>query len=483
MASIPFLSLIALPVIHAYPITLEPRELICTTATWGSVISFLFLNYVAHVLTIKTFPGDKTMARLGWTAAALLVPYSGVTRAADAISHGRFPYFSKKTDLEYAVRVGALCAVARTAGWVPEANENISGCHLKGISSKPEGEVVSGPWTVVPLEDVRDVSVEDFRIHGQIVPKLPPGYELQILPENIELSAHGQPIELANTHGALKYVASLIQLAYAVVTLYRVRGDQLDKYGYAAYGLTVIPYLVMSLVNLLANICTPDYPLIYMVHSEVMEEVKNRGVWFDGTVGEIRPATEQGETIHIEDASASRVRFKYPRTPIDPEEKIAGDSTVVVDTNIATDRAGVAGEKLGAVDSIMPVDSNVKVEVNSLGRYTTKTLKPRTWWTGSAVVVAIVALAAPYIIIGALTRFDPKQSTRAQRGWTMSWLVLGQVFGASMSLFHFGRSTYIEAVWSFALPSMVLFCGAPPIGGVVVVIEMILSLPICSLIG
>jgi hypothetical protein len=46
-----------------------------------------------------------------------------------------------------------------------------------------------------------------------------------------------------------------------------------------------------------------------------------------------------------------------------------------------------------------------------------------------SVVVVIMSIAAPYCIIAGLTKFNGGNSTRAQRGWTMSWLVMSQVFG------------------------------------------------------
>lgn len=39
---------------------------------------------------------------------------------------------------------------------------------------------------------------------------------------------------------------------------------------------------------------------------------------------------------------------------------------------------------------------------------------------GSSILFAI-----PFIIIGALTGFDPAHSTKAQRVWTMGWLAFG----------------------------------------------------------
>ena len=67
-----------------------------------------------------------------------------------------------------------------------------------------------------------------------------------------------------------------------------MKGDQIQRYGYAAFGLTVMPYPIMSVVNLLGTILTPDYSVIYLVSSEAMDEARRReGSRFEGTVGVI----------------------------------------------------------------------------------------------------------------------------------------------------------------------------------------------------
>jgi hypothetical protein len=68
-------------------------------------------------------------------------------------------------------------------------------------------------------------------------------------------------------------------LGNGAVTLYRSRGDQIERYGYAAYGLTVIPCLVMTIVNLLAQIAAADYPTVYIVSSPEMEKARAAAVF------------------------------------------------------------------------------------------------------------------------------------------------------------------------------------------------------------
>jgi hypothetical protein len=69
----------------------------------------------------------------------------------------------------------------------------------------------------------------------------------------------------------------------------------LDQYGYGAFGLTVIPYAVMSIVNLIGNAACPEYPKLYMIQSQVMNEAERRGGRFSGTVG-VQVVTESDDT-------------------------------------------------------------------------------------------------------------------------------------------------------------------------------------------
>ncbi|KAI8247765.1 hypothetical protein K4K53_001448 [Colletotrichum sp. SAR 10_77] len=63
-------------------------------------------------------------------------------------------------------------------------------------------------------------------------------------------------------------------LIFAISTLYRTRGDQIERYGYAAFGLTVIPYAWMSLINLVGNAICPQYDKIYVVSSRALRDLQ-----------------------------------------------------------------------------------------------------------------------------------------------------------------------------------------------------------------
>lgn len=79
-------------------------------------------------------------------------------------------------------------------------------------------------------------------------------------------------IEISSNHNILKGFAAILQICYGSFELYQGRGAQIAKFGYAAYSLTVIPYILMSLINLIASLCRPDYSTLYMVYYRGEEE-------------------------------------------------------------------------------------------------------------------------------------------------------------------------------------------------------------------
>lgn len=91
--------------------------------------------------------------------------------------------------------------------------------------------------------------------------------------------------EIASTYNVLHSIAGVAQILSAVTTIYKAHFSQIYTYGYAAYSLTVIPYALMTGVNLIALLVTPHYPAIYMLESSIMDEARKRGGIFAGTVG------------------------------------------------------------------------------------------------------------------------------------------------------------------------------------------------------
>lgn len=94
-------------------------------------------------------------------------------------------------------------------------------------------------------------------------------YSLIALPRSFTVSPLSETgftsFTLSCDYSIPKAIVAIIQVVYGTTELYQSSLRQLPKFGYAAYSLTVIPYLLMSLVNLVAAACAPQYPTMFLV--------------------------------------------------------------------------------------------------------------------------------------------------------------------------------------------------------------------------
>jgi len=94
-------------------------------------------------------------------------------------------------------------------------------------------------------------------------------------------------ISLSSNYSMIRVLVSIAQLLFGVYVLVRARGNQVQRYGYAAPGLSVSPYVGMSLLNLLGNLVCPVYPCLYQAHSKWTDEA------IDRDQGETAPGEEE----------------------------------------------------------------------------------------------------------------------------------------------------------------------------------------------
>jgi len=114
---------------------------------------------------------------------------------------------------------------------------------------------------------------------------------------------------MASVYNFPKAVFGISQSLAAGYTLYRAREDQLSRYGWTAFALTVTSYLVMSVLNCLAEVLTPHYPTCYLIQSDTMSEAERReqaDVFFDGMIGRLVPL-ETSEAIESTKEEQDRV--------------------------------------------------------------------------------------------------------------------------------------------------------------------------------
>jgi len=131
------------------------------------------------------------------------------------------------------------------------------------------------------------------KVYGTIV--LLSGFGLIFIPRRATFKDGSRQLKtLSSSYNTLSILIAIRQSAFAITTLYRSRGDQIARYGYAAFGLTVTQYAMISLVNLLGNLLCPQCPVIYLVESMEMKEARNLlNAGFEGVVGELDETCDQ----------------------------------------------------------------------------------------------------------------------------------------------------------------------------------------------
>ena len=262
--------------------------------------------------------------------------------------------------------------------------------------------------------------------------------------------------QLSSFNNFAKGLIAIFQTLYASLTLYRARGDQIQHYGYAAFGLTVVPYIVMSIINLASTILTPDYSVMYLVESEAMEEAKKReNAKFDGVVGRILE-------IGTSDEISQTVIFDF-----DDDGKMGVLARGSDGQVFKFDKEAEMGRP-----RIDPWTGNINVyPFRRPGRIVSRSSELP--WRGPTfrkqyVIHASFALAFISLAVnGALSHFKSNQSTQAQRVWTMTWLALGSVTDGAGN-----APLLILSIYS-----------APAIGGLVVVCQMIMEYGSCVQLG
>lgn len=252
-----------------------------------AIVTFFATNYLAHAATVKSSPGDKLLVQACNAFLALLFPMSGLLRALNAIfRHPR----SADSEVYRACKAGALCMVVRDLHWRPHDLSSLRVCVLddpkENASLIPgrlpciEANLVtylpaharekSSGWVHFDSAGAQSkVDLRLKRVHGTF--ELPEGYTFAIVPRDTYLlsqkasSTHEDrrlTSDISASASALKAIASIVQITAASTTLLAHRSDLVDRWGYASYHLTVIPYLLKTLVNLVSNLTTADYPCL-----------------------------------------------------------------------------------------------------------------------------------------------------------------------------------------------------------------------------
>ncbi|KAK4235331.1 hypothetical protein C8A03DRAFT_17919 [Achaetomium macrosporum] len=469
----------------------------CSPATAWSVFVFFASNYLSHCATVKTYPGSSQLDTFIATALALFLPSYGITRALFSIVR-RSRLRRNRNELERAAAAGALRMVVRNDDWKPMVGDHIrpsvnglgeillwSGGSLPRDPDGAASEIGAVSACVFPNIEDREGDFDDIEsagpfsftyhverkrqnFHGKAI--LPPGYswgnvhpEAKVswaeTPAGMQDAAGGSP-SISSNYNWIQSLVGLFQAGSAALTLYKSRGDQIQRYGYAAFGLTVVPYLVMTIVNLVAQIASADYSNVYMVSSPEMEEARRHGGVFDGVVGHLEPGVEEDEAddpeYMVKSIDGISVLERVSGSDSYPQTIAVGDKAV--------------SPELGNRDIMVPFYTTYELHSRSSGM-------GDSWRYLQYGILSIILGGLSLIVVGALTHFENGQSTQSQRGWIMSWLVVGLAIGwpadAAIGMKHhfFGAAMAICSSAIFSIPA---------VGGFAVVAGMLREYGICE---
>jgi hypothetical protein len=357
--------------------------------------------------------------------------------------------------------------------------------------------IYDGPWLNSSVTGFANPDqYEPNVVHGS--PKLPDGYQIVAVPADavVEPLPAGEPsCSVIYSYNFVKLMIALGQAIYAITTLYRARGDQISEFGYVAFGLTVTPYLIMSVCNLLGSLACPEYSEIYLVESSILDEARARGGKLNSTVGRLVEGFDakfriagyipnfapcQPVAILLENG-ALHANFDLPvnKTAV-TEGKLVLSTTTKGINNEALQVADQSGVEIAQSDCgnhhfrlLEKQDDYINFEqieepmlfvpsCNVLGTsrvsvqdkdFMVESISWSELFSNFSVTFAgrsgnsmrgpinffstILVAGLPFAIIGGMTQFHPGNSTLAQGVWIMSWLCFGQGFPIVSILIYF----------------------------------------------
>lgn len=305
-------------------------------------------------------------------------------------------------------------------------------------------------------EEIKDC---DHKLHGIASP--PTGYSLAVpvrrgytellikshLNDTKRLTVHHRP-------GVVGGILSLIQIGIGTYDVYSAQSSQIPRWGYASYSLSVLPYVIMSVMNLLCAVFVDSYSCAQLLRTPILEESLFHGIagdqsgktQYDGTIGtvkkEFKPNWAQAGDVGQDGYIAVRMRTETDDTaggtpqrylvvettttwrryrliqggeeeePADePAEKIGVRGGVATKASLRPTRFTVSAlyhEGPPPQDEVVKTDAITRLEMVTLA------------------CLFLVAMIMPHAVTFALTHFHANHSTVAQRAWMMAWLAADQ---------------------------------------------------------
>lgn len=256
---------------------------------------------------------------------------------------------------------------------------------------------------------------------------------------------------IASAHDFPRILFSLTQTISGGVSLYKARGSQIDRYGFAAFGLTVVPYIIISIINFVGSLLTSEYETLFLVRSTIMDEMIDRGGSVDGVVGTIDALSEHGQELLLNKGD-KRVenegeKMIFRRRDELPSRQILADSVTtgkryLLLPNEASPPVPVSQFQLRVPKSWKFLHfrrrANIPkkettgpiLSIPSHQSFTGLSRPPhQSYLDWLCLALLIIAVSTPYVVISVLTRWKARHSTSVQVNFTLAWLTCGQIQG------------------------------------------------------
>jgi hypothetical protein len=308
---------------------------------------------------------------------------------------------------------------------------------------------------------------------------LPQGYIYVEVPRNAYIDTNANSCfkhEVKYRWDWFKILISIVQSGYSSYSIYRVTQHQLIQFGYAAFGLTVAPYAIMGILNLLATLITPEFDEVYLVESVDLIAA------LQGTGYSTENLAIVGKLVELVDYSADQQPYAESASMIPRPKKVISYQK--------------APHPLSQWFYHVFSSSALKLRYNALAKPTSR---KRIWFL---TILSAASVAGVYGVVYIISKADPGQSTLAERIWTMGWLLCGTGIPIAYSIVALGYNTFISGLLkknkgagefsclSFLLSLFTLMTLAAlgvgvvvfPVGGIVAVSQMILAYGSCNLL-
>ncbi|EED80613.1 predicted protein [Postia placenta Mad-698-R] len=371
------------------------------------LIVFYATNFVAHVasvpLSVEVEGPDQhrslSEGSFPWAVlVSLFLPFRTLGRDLLLIAQE----LRHHDDVLSALSHGTLLVLARTKDWRPngEIGDEV---FVK--------DTAKHPYAIIKLDEDKSCAAlgeDERKVHGEAI--VPPGYTLAVpmpgfKPFILATLFSVEKIRIHRPPEYLKIIVSAGQMISASFTLASTFGDQRDRYGYAAYGLSAWK----SKPSVGTTVRTARGAFVHRRS--------------DARKGQSRAVrTSRGVVIYYD---------RGLRPPATRAPKLASSFLTACFNTFILDEQNTQNSS----DMSFRVDLTISPLLDGIGPTPDPALSRDTFLPASQqeyaaiLVCLLLAMGLPYAVIYGLTRFHDGRSTITERVMMMLWLAANQLSG------------------------------------------------------